>query len=95
MARGATGQQHLLKSKAARILPRCTRWLDNPLRAALHEAYNRQEATRMAYADAEALLKSALGLDKLDLMPRLSYERPYADVQTAAPFDAEYGGGSE
>jgi len=36
------------------------------------------------------LLESALGLDKLDLTPRLLYERPYADVQTAARFDAEY-----
>ncbi len=41
-------------------------------------------------AEAEAFLESALGLYKLDLTPRLFYERPYADVQTAARFDAEY-----
>ena len=42
------------------------------------------------YAEAEALLESALGLDKLDLTPRLFNERPYADVQAAERFDAEY-----
>ena len=45
---------------------------------------------RTAFANAEALFVSALGLDKLDLTPRLFYERPYAEVQTAARFDAEY-----
>lgn len=42
------------------------------------------------YAEAESLLGSALGLDKLDLTPRLFYERTYADVHAAARFDAEY-----
>jgi type I restriction enzyme M protein len=42
------------------------------------------------YAEAEALLESALGLHKLDLAPRLSYQRPYADALTAGRFDAEY-----
>lgn len=42
------------------------------------------------YADAEMLLESALGLDKLDLMPRLFYERRYTDGRTAGRFDAEY-----
>nr|VFK53219.1 MAG: type I restriction enzyme M protein [Candidatus Kentron sp. TC] len=41
-------------------------------------------------AQAQSLLESALGLDKLDLAPRLFYERPYADVETAGRCDAEY-----
>jgi len=88
---GATGQQHLLKSKAARILiPGVPDGIEKPLQAAVSEAYNRQEAARLAYTEAEALLESALKLDKLDLTPRLFYERSYADVQTATRFDAEY-----
>jgi restriction endonuclease S subunit len=41
-------------------------------------------------AEAEDLLSSALGLDGLDLAARLFYERPYADLEAAARFDAEY-----
>ena len=42
------------------------------------------------YADAEALLLSALGLDKLDLTPRLFCEWMYKDVAAIQRFDAEY-----
>lgn len=54
------------------------------------DAYARRKEAEKRYAEAEALLESALGLDKLDLTPRLFYERPYADVQNAGRFDAEY-----
>jgi len=36
------------------------------------------------------MLSWALGLDGLDLEGRLYYERPYADLEAAARFDAEY-----
>jgi len=36
------------------------------------------------------LLVSGLGLNKLDLTPRLFYEQPYTDLSTAGRFDAEY-----
>ena len=42
------------------------------------------------YTEAEVLLESALGLDKLDLTPKLSYQRRHADVQAAGRCDAEY-----
>ncbi|RJX18219.1 MAG: hypothetical protein C4570_07200 [Ammonifex sp.] len=90
-ATGATGQQHLLKSKLGRVLvPAVPSGIEPTLRDMLKRAYRRQEAGRVAYTEAEALLESALGLDKLDLTPRLFYERPYADVQAAERFDAEY-----
>ena len=54
------------------------------------QGYSRRKVAEQHYAEAEALLESALGLDKLDLTPRLFYERPYAEVQAAARFDAEY-----
>ena len=88
---GATGQQHLLKSKVARIaIPAMPDNIDSALRDAVQRAYRTEQASRLAYAEAEALLESTLGLDKLDLRPRLFYERSYADVQTASRFDAEY-----
>lgn len=42
------------------------------------------------YAEAESLLVSALGLNKLDLTPRLFYERSYKDAAVAGRLDAEY-----
>lgn len=50
-------------------------------------AYERAERI---YTEAETLLESALELDKLDLTPRLFYDRAYADVETTGRFDAEY-----
>jgi hypothetical protein len=41
-------------------------------------------------AEAESLLVTALRLDKLDLTPRLSYERNYKDTVDAGRLDAEY-----
>lgn len=60
------------------------------IRSRVEGSLTAERQSRDHYAEAEALLESALGLDKLDLAPRLFYERPYADVQTAARFDAEY-----
>jgi len=45
---------------------------------------------RTTFANAEALLVSALGLDKLDLAPRLFYESQYKSLNAAGRFDAEY-----
>ncbi len=88
---GATGQQHLLKSKVAQILvPAVPDGIEPALRKAVQEAYQRQESGRIAYAEAESLLESALGLDKLDLTPHLFYERAYSDMQAAGRYDAEY-----
>ena len=42
------------------------------------------------YAEAEALLVSALGLDRLDLTLRLFCERTYKDASAAGRLDAEY-----
>jgi len=46
--------------------------------------------SKSLYAEAEGMLSWALGLDGLDLEGRLYYERPYADLEAAARFDAEY-----
>ena len=56
----------------------------------VHNASKKRGEAQASYAEAEAVLEAALGLDKLDLTPRLFYERPYAAVQSATRFDAEY-----
>jgi len=56
----------------------------------VRRAHQKTREAAAIYAEAEALLESALGLDKLDLTGRLFYERPYAEVQAAERFDAEY-----
>lgn len=64
--------------------------LETEVDAHVRSADQKTKDAAAIYAEAEALLESALGLDKLDLTPRLFYERPYADVHAAARFDAEY-----
>lgn len=66
------------------------RQLQQRIGAKYDEYVSQLERSKTAYTEAEAVLESALGLDKLDLKPRLFYERPYADVQIADRFDAEY-----
>lgn len=53
-------------------------------------SYKQRQESLAKYAEAEGLLSSALGLDGLDLTARLFYERPYADLEAASRFDAEY-----
>ncbi len=53
-------------------------------------AYSAREIAVARYAEAEAVLTDALGLDRVDLTPRLFYEDTYAHAAGAARFDAEY-----
>ena len=88
---GATGQQHLLKSKVARILvPALPDVIEPKLRRAVQEAHQRQESRRIAYEEAEALLESELALDTLDLKRRLFFDRSYRSILDAERFDAEF-----
>lgn len=64
-------------------------WQGQPA-TALRQAVEKRRHATTCLTEAITLLESALGLDKLDLTPRLFYERPYADVQAASRFDAEY-----
>src|ERR1700674_4460492 len=53
-------------------------------------AYDLRRSAAAQFAEAESLLVSALGLDKMDLSPSLYYERQFADLLTARRFNAEY-----
>ena len=69
---GATGQQHLLKSKVGRIvIPMPPKGIEPELKGAILGAVKGAKAAETAYGLAEAALTSALRLDKLDLAPRL------------------------
>lgn len=84
-------QEHLSLPDAKRVLvPLLPEHFQKRVQQAVEDAESAYRDAEQHYAEAEALLASALGLDALDLTPRLFYERPYADVQVAARFDAEY-----
>jgi len=90
--RGAygAGQPHIAPTYLRELrIPRHGR-LEADVESNVHAAHAKTNEASLHYAEAEALLQSALGLDKLDLTPRLFYERHYAEVQAAARFDAEY-----
>lgn len=56
----------------------------------VHSASEQRHAAESAYTEAEALLESALGFDKLDLTSQLFYEQRYSEMEEAGRFDAEY-----
>lgn len=88
---GATGQQHLLKSKVQGIvIPPPTKGMEATLKRSVASAVQSAKIAGQSYAEAEALLVSTLGLDKLDLTPQLFYERSYKDTAETARLDAEY-----
>ncbi len=53
-------------------------------------AYDIRRNSELFYAEAEALLLSALHLDKLDFSRQLTYERSFNDVKVSGRFDAQY-----
>jgi hypothetical protein len=88
---GSTGQQHLLKSKVGGIvIPPPPKGIEAELKGAILGAVKGAKAAQTAYGVAEAALASALGLDRLDLTPRLFYDRSYRDASGAGRLDAEY-----
>lgn len=84
------GQPHIAPTYLRELrIPRFGK-IESEVDSRVRRAHQKTKDAAAIYSEAEALLESALGLDKLDVTPRLFYERPYADVQAAARFDAEY-----
>lgn len=84
-------QEHLSLPDAQRVIvPLLSEKTQKQAEAAVTAAEGAFQHADTAYAQAETLLESALGLDRLDLTPRLSYQARYADVQVAGRTDAEY-----
>jgi restriction endonuclease S subunit len=53
-------------------------------------SYDKRREAEALYAAAESALTTALGLDHVDLAPRLFYEDRFSQVAAAGRFDAEY-----
>lgn len=60
------------------------------LNAQIREVQRNAARARILLAEAEAILTAALGLDRVDLTPRLCYEDTYAHVAAVGRVDAEY-----
>ncbi len=56
----------------------------------IRAAYAKRAASKTIYAEAEALLLDALGLNDLDATHAITYERNFAEVARAGRYDAEY-----
>jgi hypothetical protein len=92
LTRGAYGaaQPHIAPSylKGLRI-PRLN-GTEIAIHALVVEAHEFRRTSESIYRDAEAILSAALGLDRVDLTPRLFYEGTFAHGTAAGRLDAEY-----
>ena len=97
------GRAQMLRGVKAVAQPTITTELVNSIRIPLlpdgfqsdigdkvEASFLHDDASLQIYAEAESLLESTLGLNKLDLEPRLFYEADYKDVAEAGRFAAEY-----
>jgi hypothetical protein len=66
------------------------RAIEDQVQSKVSKIEEKREESAKHYADAEAILTAALGLDRVDLTPRLFYEDTYAHAADAGRFDAEY-----
>jgi hypothetical protein len=64
-------------------------WQDKAGRI-LRDSINHTHTAKALQSEAEEILTAALGLDRMDLAPHLTYEDTYARVADAARMDAEY-----
>ncbi len=88
---GATGQQHLLKSKVEKIIiPKVGSSIQESVKKRVTLAAVCFSNAKKEYEEAEAILNAALGLDCPDLVPRLFYEDTFAHAAAVGRFDPEY-----
>lgn len=84
-------QEHLSLPDAKRILvPLLSTEVQQSAQDTIEDAEKAFQKADDTYAEVEALLESVLGLDKLDLTPRLFYEARFAEIDAAARMDADY-----
>jgi len=70
------------------LVPNAPASVQQAVRSLVQSAFEQEEIGLATLAEAEAILTAALGLDRVDLTPRLFYEDTYAHA--AARMDAEY-----
>ena len=66
------------------------RSLETPIKTMVLGIEAKREESAKHYTEAETILTAALGLDRVDLTPRLFYEDTFAHAADAARFDPEY-----
>jgi len=88
---GATGQQHLLKSKVGKIrIPPPPPKLLIKLKNCIQNAYAAQQRARSTFMDAEEMFSKELGVKDFDFCPALYYEQSFIKVRQSNRLDAEY-----
>lgn len=75
--------------KTVRI-PNFPREIQDEIAEFFHLSQKNRRDSQKLYSEAEKLLLAALGLDKLDLSPQLSYTTTSDEVKTATRFDPDY-----
>jgi len=89
--REATGNVQLnlfIEKIRTLIIPRLP--IEQSVAAMTKAAYTTRKRAEVLYRDAEAILGAALGLDNLDLTPRLFYEDTFVHAAQIGRLDAEY-----
>lgn len=86
---GGTHGQINAQALHALFLPEL-RPLEEHIKAIVLAVEAKREESTKHYTDAEAILTATLGLDRVDLAPRLFYEDTFAHAADAARLDAEY-----
>ena len=87
------GNEHPRYNEAVLLglpIPNSVLDLSDSLNTLVEAAQQKASQARDVFQEAEAILTAALGLDRVDLTPRLFYEDTYAHAASAARFDAEY-----
>lgn len=72
------------------LVPRVPRVEQDAIADKLAASIERREQSAVFYAEAEALLHDALGLDTLNLSHELTYEGRFRDMMEAERMDAQY-----
>ena len=88
--RGAVQQGLILPDLKALPVPRLSDDEEGEVDALVYDAYEARKAASDRYADAEALLSDALGLDGLTLPTPICYTAMFSDIVEAERLDAEH-----
>ena len=86
-----TGQPHLTIESIAKLkIPLIPDIEQDKLESSYHAAEAAMEVSRSAYTQAQHLLESELGLDKLKFKKPVDYTARFSDTLTNGRFDADY-----
>jgi len=89
--RGATGQTHLYSKDVKQILaPIPPPSFQEHVERLVKEAHEKRKLADQRYKEAEQLLYKELGIGKLELTRKKTFETTFSEVEKTARFDSEY-----